>query len=150
MLNMLNSAALYAEPITKIAGFIAVLYGALVWLTRLYAKQAHAMSGDWTDEGDPTGPIRTHSVNLTTTVKGSKVQGTVQAWFTDGHSPLASIVGKRYGPFIKADIWHMRHGEILDYGKLWLRYRKGRMHFRCKPLAGFYPERSELWRIEHH
>lgn len=40
MLNMLNSAALYAEPITKIAGFIAVLYGALVWLTRLYAKQA--------------------------------------------------------------------------------------------------------------
>ena len=74
----------------------------------------------------------------------------MQAWFAEGHSPLASIVGKRYGPFIKADIWHIRQGEILDYGKLWLRYRKGRMQFRCKPLARFYPERSELWRIERH
>jgi hypothetical protein len=147
MLNLLNSAAQYADPLTKIGGFIAVLYGLWVWLTRLYAKQARSMSGDWTNEGDATAPPRSHSVRMSTTVRGSEASGTVQAWFEDGHSPLASIVGRRYGPFIKAEIWHLRHGKIEVYGKMWLHYRKGKMRFSSKPLANFYPVQAELWRI---
>jgi hypothetical protein len=148
MLSLLNNLALYAEPVSKIGAGLAALYGGLLWLSVMYAKQAAAMTGGWTDEGDPTGLIRTHSVSLTTEVRGTKVIGTVQAWFNDGHSPLASIVGTRIGPFVWAEIWHMRHGEVQVYGKLKLRYRRDRMHFRCKPLANFYPERAELWRVE--
>lgn len=149
MLNLLNDLAAYADPLSKIGAGLAAIYAGGLWFMRLYAKQARAMTGEWTNEGDPTAPPQTHNVSLTTEVKGSNVMGTVQAWFDQGHSPLASIVGKRYGPFIKADIWHMRHGEVLEYGKLRLRYRKGKMQFECEPLANFYPERTELWRVEH-
>lgn len=148
MLSLLNNLAAYADPLSKIGAGLAVLYGGWLWLVRVYAKQAKAMTGEWTNEGDPTAPPCTHNVSLTTEVKSSDVTGTVQAWFADGHSPLASIVGKRYGPFIRVEIWHMRHGEVLKYGKLRLRYRKGKMQFECKPLADFYPERTELWRVE--
>jgi len=82
-------------------------------------------------------------------VEGGEVLGTVQAYFADGHSPLASINGRRLGPFIFAEITHMRHGDILHFGKLRLRFRRKRMQFRCPaPVGDFYPRRASLWHVD--
>ncbi|CAN7578775.1 hypothetical protein [Paraburkholderia hospita] len=151
MLNLLNNLAAYADPLSKIGAGLAAIYGAWLWLAKLYEKQAAAMGGDWTNEGSFTGPPCSHSVSLQAKVTGSTVSGYVQALDADGQSPLASFTGWRFGPFMRVTVTHLRQGDLLNLGTITLRYRKGELLFTyAQPHTGLFPRRAALWRAAHH
>jgi hypothetical protein len=151
VLNLLNNLAAYADPLSKIGAGLAAIYGAWLWLSRLCAKQARAMTGDWTNEGDLTDPLCTHSVKLTTEVIGRHFRGTVQAWEATEHSPLASIQGWRCGPFMRGKVIYLRQGDLLTLGTITLRYRKRAttcfVSFKYTAPNTLYPGRAKLWQI---
>lgn len=151
LLDFLNTTAAYADPLSKIGAGLAAIGGGWLWLSKLYARQAKAMTGDWTNEGDVTGPPDTHSVSLTTKITGRHVSGTVQAWEAVEHSPLASILGWRFGPFMWVKVIHLRQGELLTLGTITLRYHQKAttrfVSFKYAAPNTLYPKRAELWQI---
>ncbi|MDR5751093.1 MULTISPECIES: hypothetical protein [unclassified Caballeronia] len=151
LLDFLNTAATYADPLSKIATGFAALGGGWLWLSKLAAIQAEAMTGEWTNEGDVSGPPCTHSVSLTTEVTGRHVGGTVQAWEAVEHSPYASISGWRCGPFMRVRVIHVRQGEVSVLGTITMRFRqRGPMRFlsfRYSAPNTLYPKRAELWDV---
>jgi hypothetical protein len=154
LLELLNTAGNYFDPLAKIGGGLAAIGGGLLWLSKLYAKQAKAMSGEWTNEGDVLGPPCTHSVKLQTEVTGRHVDGYVQAVNNNGHSPQVRIQGWRVGPYMRVKTTYLRRGDLVSYGFITMRYRtigtakQLTFSYSMKP-AVLFPATASLWKCSH-
>jgi hypothetical protein len=153
LLDWLSTAGNYFDPLAKIGGGLAALGGGWLWLSALYAKQAESMSGDWTNEGNVTGPPCTHSVRLQTAVTGRHVDGYVQATDANGGTPEIRLHGWRVGPYMRVKTTYLRRGDLVSYGIITLCYRASGtvkllvFSYKLTP-AVLFPVKARLWRIE--
>jgi len=149
---------------TDLTAFLAALATALTILAqgrRLYRnfrvtleerrkKQAAALLGKWTNEGDVTAEIPSHYLDLEiVSIKGGEVSGIVRSRATASETelPNGSFAGRLRWRKILGEVVDVRQGRLLKYGDVVLRLRRDRLEWKVQNgVADFLPRSALLWK----
>lgn len=113
-------------------------------------KQARAMTGTWTNEGDVIAPFPSHFIDVELLVDGKKVSGIVRSreLQTDAELPNGSLVGEKRMRKIVAEVLDVRRGRLVKYGDITLEPKGDFIHWTARNrLADFLPATAKLWKL---
>jgi hypothetical protein len=117
--------------------------------TRIRSARAEKFAGTWGNEGDCTGPIPSHYVELVLSSKGTEVTGIVRSRNLESESelPNGSFIGHRRGFRVTGEIVDVSRGRLIHYGKVSMYLHKGLLEVQATDrLADFLPTQASLWR----
>lgn len=136
-----------SDEVRAVVAAIKDLHG---FATRIRSARAEKFAGTWSNEGDCTGPIPSHYVELVLTSKGTEVTGIVRSrnLELEAEFPNGSFIGRRRGFWVTGEIIDVSRGRRVRYGRVSMHLRKGLLEVQATDrLADFLPTQASLWRL---
>jgi len=115
-------------------------------------KIREKITGQWGNEGDIVwSEHETHFVELVLTIdkEDGEITGTIKSKHTqeDITSPYCSVHGKLRFRSGELKILHVRHGELLPYGTVRIKFKRKILYWNLKNGVGdFFPKTTKLHR----
>ena len=106
-------------------------------------------SGNWGNEGNCTGPIPSHHIELVLLSKETEVTGIVSSRNLKSGAtlPNGSFIGRRNGYRVLGEVVDVSRGHLIHFGQMTLHLDKKFLKIKTtKQLADFLPVQATLWR----
>ena len=153
---MSELASRLLENLYYVVAIVGGTASGVIYLWRGYRRRSKRLdeefSRNWTNEGDPTSDY-SHYVDLELDVEDGKVSGVIHSRSLESEClmPNTSLVGKRRGKKVIAELVDLVHGRRVNYGEVEIRLKDDRIHWTLKTVEhdGF-PEYTVMWPDPRH
>lgn len=142
------------EQIGILTGIFSAVCTGMFFVVKIFKERRinlrTKISGEWGNEGDFLwSKFETHFVELELDVdiEDGEITGTVQSRIVEGEtcSPFCSVNGKLRFTSAEIKITHVRHGELLVFGKAKIELKKKILYWDLKDgVADFFPNKTRL------
>ncbi len=152
----LSSTKDLLEATAYLVAIVAGLGGGISFIVHQVRKSRWRVraewTGRWTNEGDVTGTLPSHFVDLALEAKDGELSGliTSRGLGVEAIAPDRSVVGSYSGRHGKIEVYHIRGGHRLDEAtaKVSLNRRQLLSWTLVNGVTAFYPTRMECWKLD--